>query len=500
MRRLPLVALCFLLPALCAGQASRGLELGTVKSLPAAPARFALVIGVDQYDDTQLSTLGGAANDAEALARALTRFAGFPADQVVVLASNQPAERRPTRGNIMRRLSNMKSLVPRDGLLLVAFSGHGIEREGRAFLLPSDAQVNGDLALLEDTAISVESMKTRIQQTGVGQVVVLLDACRNDPAGRADAANPLTPAFTRGFDFEVRNREVTAFATIYATAVGERAFEFREKRQGYFTWALVRGLEGAAANDRGEVTLAALVKYVQEVVPKQVTLDLGSEKRQRPFAVVEGYRADELVLSITTARGPGPGVPGDLDLAFWESIKSSADPADYRAYLEKFPNGTYAELARRRAERPAPVEARSYAATMRGGTLASRNGMAVAGNFRDVFDTSVWGLKGEGSIWRVFIEDPLRFSWTDVKPSDRVELVVEELSMAGEGNRLSGMVVRVNGAEPFVSRPGSGFRRTAWDVTKLVVRGPNVVEISSLEGTDLVHGVRSVEIVYSGTK
>jgi hypothetical protein len=42
-----------------------------------------------------------------------------------------------------------------------------------------------------------------------------------------------------------------------------------------------------------------------------------------------------------------------VDLAFWDSIKASANPADYRAYLEAFPKGRFVALARLRA-RPAP--------------------------------------------------------------------------------------------------------------------------------------------------
>jgi hypothetical protein len=225
-----------------------------------------------------------------------------------LLASDQPVERQPTRGNILRRLSNLASVIPKDGLLLLAFAGHGIERGGQAFLLPSDAQVSNDVDLLEQTAINVKQVKEKIQKTGVGQVLMILDACRNDPVGRANADNPLTPAYTRGFNFDVRNREVTAFATLYATAVGARAYEYKERKQGYFTWELVEALKGKAANERGEVTLAGLVKYLQDNVPKRVLLDLGAGKDQRPFAVVEGYKADELVLAVgnpNASRGTG---------------------------------------------------------------------------------------------------------------------------------------------------------------------------------------------------
>jgi hypothetical protein len=144
-------------------------------------------------------------------------------------------------------------------------------------------------------------MHDRIRRANVAQVIVLLDACRNDPGGRADAPNPLTLAYTRGFNFDVRNREVQAFATLYATAVGQRAYEYQEKRQGYFTWAIIEGLKGGAANEKGEVTLQSLVRYVQELVPKRIAIDLGASRQQRPFAVVEGYRADELVLAVRLA-------------------------------------------------------------------------------------------------------------------------------------------------------------------------------------------------------
>jgi hypothetical protein len=283
-----------------AKQDGRGLDLARanpIRELPGRPKRFALVIGVDKYADTQITSLDGSSNDAQLLAQALIRNAGFPADQVILLASDQPAERLPTRGNILRRLSNLGTVVPPDGLFLFAFAGHGIERGGQAFLLPSDAQISDDVALLEQTAVNVMNIKNWIQKTNVKQVLMILDACRNDPSGRANADNVLTPGYTRGFSFDSRNREVTAFATLYATAVGKRAYEYKEKRQGYFTWALVEGLSGAAANNKGEVTLGSLVRYLQERVPKQVLLDLGQGKEQKPFATIEGYRADELVIA-----------------------------------------------------------------------------------------------------------------------------------------------------------------------------------------------------------
>lgn len=345
-------------------QRGLGVSEGTVNAWPRKAKRFALVIGVDEYQDTQISKLSGASNDAKSLANALIEYGGFPADQVILFTSDQPPERRPTRGNILRRLSNLRTIVPKDGLLLVSFAGHGMERDRRAYLLPSDAQVNGDLALLEETAINADVIRNWIRQTGIGQVVLILDACRNNPSeGRGDVSKPLTEAYARGFNFDVRNREVNAFVTLYATEIGQVAYEFKEKKQGYFTWALVEALKGGAANEQGEVTLAGLVRYLQVVVPKRVQLDLGGDKNQKPFAVVEGYKADDLVISVavkvptatgSTAKTSDPVDLTAIELSFWDTIKNSSNPEDFKAYLQIYPNGRFATLAKIRANPTTP--------------------------------------------------------------------------------------------------------------------------------------------------
>jgi len=337
-----------------------------ITALPASAKRWALVIGVDKYIDPQISPLKGSDNDARMIADALVRYSGFPQDQVILLSTNQPAERQPTRVNILRRLSNLSTTVPKDGLLLVSFAGHGMERGGQAFLLPADAQISDQISFLEETAISMNRVKQWIKDTGVGQVVLLLDACRNDPGGRADAPNPLSNAYVNSFNFDVRNREVQAFATVYATGIGQRAYEYTEKKQGYFSWAVVEGLKGGAANDKGEVTLSQLVKYVQDAVPKRIAIDLGSTKQQKPFAVIEGYRADELVLAVTSAAAnTASNIPGNIatvdpaaiELAYWDTIKNSNNPDDFKAYLDKYPDGQFAALAKSRANASRPANA-----------------------------------------------------------------------------------------------------------------------------------------------
>ena len=76
----------------------------------------------------------------------------------------------------------------------------------------------------------------------------------------------------------------------------------------------------------------------------------------------DGPSTDESALSVKAAAVPEPGrmaapwpppVPGgeespELELAFWEFIKDSQDAAEFAAYLEKYPGGTFAALAETR--------------------------------------------------------------------------------------------------------------------------------------------------------
>jgi uncharacterized caspase-like protein len=58
----------------------------------------------------------------------------------------------------------------------------------------------------------------------------------------------------------------------------------------------------------------------------------------------------ESVNSRRSANVQPPAEDGSTELLFWESINQSRNRSDYQAYLDQFPNGRFAEIARDRAE------------------------------------------------------------------------------------------------------------------------------------------------------
>ena len=55
------------------------------------------------------------------------------------------------------------------------------------------------------------------------------------------------------------------------------------------------------------------------------------------------------VKTYTDATASG-GSEQSMEMAFWQSIQNSSNPEDYKAYLTKYPNGHFAEIARNRLQ------------------------------------------------------------------------------------------------------------------------------------------------------
>jgi hypothetical protein len=365
----------------------------TVRSWPPESQRWALIIGIEQYNDAGISAFRGAARDAAAIEQALVRYAGFPQDQVVVLSSSDSAQMRsPTRANIESYLENVTRLVPRDGLLLFCFLGHAATADGQPALLPMDARLSRG-AIPIASAVRLESVRAAVKRRGIRQLVVLFDGFRQDPrAARQGAANLMNEAYARRLSLDPATREVDAFAALYAAAPGERAYE-HSNGSGYFATVLVEGLKGSAADARGRVTLGGLERYVRSVAPKRVMSDLGARAVQRPFSQIEGYVSDEVVIAtlarreITTSEPPVPQQappqqappqqqlppqappvdPAVRELAEWTRIRDSRDIAAFESFLRNHPNGALRKEAQskidelhwesaRAANEPAAIE------------------------------------------------------------------------------------------------------------------------------------------------
>lgn len=249
---------------------------------------WALLVGIDKYKSLGITQLNFAAQDAKLFADALSEVTHRR--QVWLMTHDMEYENEPTNTNVLFQLKQMSELVGPKDTLIFSFSGHSISRDGKHFLL----SVNSDprmIETLESSSISVDSLRQVLNKCKARQVVFCLDGCRNDPeSGKGDADNLLTKGFVqRVVDGSGETEKLRqGFAVLFACSVGERAYEWPEKKQGVFSYYLVRGIRGESADANRQVTVTGLATYLQQKVTEWSERYLPSGHTQTPWLHLEG--------------------------------------------------------------------------------------------------------------------------------------------------------------------------------------------------------------------
>ncbi|NYF50807.1 caspase family protein [Tunturiibacter gelidoferens] len=265
--------------------------------LTPSPHRFAILIGVENYGPTTgIPPLTGPTKDVEQVHDALVKSANFDPANIVVLTSKSRIP--PTQRDIQIELSRMQRRVQDNDLVLIMFSGHGMESDGEVMLLAQDSDNQEDSTVLKKTSVPLADITDFVNHTRAAQTVVLLDACRSNPSSnmsKGEAVGTMTSAYKKTFDLDAANQGIKAFVVLYATSEGQYAWTDQKRQMGYFSAALVDGLNGKAAESSGDVTIASLQKYLKSAVPKAAQSS-SDPKIQVPDFFSKGD-ANELILA-----------------------------------------------------------------------------------------------------------------------------------------------------------------------------------------------------------
>lgn len=290
---------------------------------PAGEKRIALVIGNSAYPG---SPLKNPSNDARAMAVKLKKL-GFD-----VVARENLSTRQ-----ISTTLREFRSRLQPGGVALFFYAGHGMQVKGINYLPSVDANISSE----EDVPLNsvnvnqvleiMDDAKTRLN-------LVFLDACRN---------NPFTRRFRSAGDGLARINAPSGTLISFATRPGSVASD-GEGDHGLYTQNLLAQIE--TPNQPIEQNLKRVVAAVKKA----------SNGAQEPW--MEGSLDGDFYFvggptgSPAAAPVGGLGESATFELTFWDSIKASDNVEDYRAYLEKYPQGQFAPLAEGRLRRLAPAK------------------------------------------------------------------------------------------------------------------------------------------------
>jgi Tfp pilus assembly protein PilF len=249
-------------------------------------ARWALIVGIDQYQTKDIDPLSGAVGDAKAIKDVLMKYAEFTEAQVTLLVSDGVV--KPTAGTIMDKLDEIKKAAKPEDLLLFFFAGHGVQVDGQRYLLTYDANISST-GRLKTTSLAATTLMQELESIRVAHRVIMVDACRNDPTSASRKPNLADEAFEAAFSLQPTS-EGGVRATFLSCSKGQSAYEWTEKRRGFFSFFIEKGLSGEAAQ-YSKVTVTSLLSYLNEMVPQKVREQ--KNQVQIPYAKVDGA---ELIL------------------------------------------------------------------------------------------------------------------------------------------------------------------------------------------------------------
>ncbi len=378
----------------CAAAAAqdRQLVIAPVKPAPAGERRVALVIGNAAY---KVSPLRNPVRDARAVSKALADT-GFKV--TVVENGSETTMRRAIRAFGDELLGG--------GVGLFYYAGHGMQVRGRNYLIPVNADIEREDEV-EDQAVDASLVLSKMDSAKNALNLMILDACRNNPFARTfrssaqglaqmDAPSGTLVAFATApgsvaSDGDGDNGLYTKHLLANITRPGlpiEQLFkevrigvgretgdrqvpwESSSLRGNFFFVAPDPSLSAEAQKQHLEKAVAEAVRREQEKLAAQQremqAMIREMLAKQRAELEEEMRRRDEALgrkpaPPPVQAAPPAPAV--DREVVFWESIKNSANPDDFKAYLAQYPKGAFAALAQTRltpvaaAPSPAPAQA-----------------------------------------------------------------------------------------------------------------------------------------------
>ncbi|MGL4550640.1 MAG: tetratricopeptide repeat protein [Gemmataceae bacterium] len=300
-----------------------------------AGERYALLVGVKQYDRAELTALEYTENDVTALSLYL-KASGYK--RVVLMtqsAGAMEARYLPTAANVRKELKGLLEDRTDDDTVVLAFCGHGVQFRGsdEPYFCPMDASLKSKATLL-----SLSEVYGQLGRCRARTKVLFSDACRNDPlpkGTRAALGAQITAPRGRGSKEKVPENVVALFSC----TEGEVAWETEKHRHGVFFHFLIEGLKGKAANAARQVTVASLADYVQREVGDFVRTEISGGKRQRP-EMVGRFSTPVVIADVTEAvRREAPRVVFETTKKGLELIKGGK----FRQVVEEASRGLAAD-------------------------------------------------------------------------------------------------------------------------------------------------------------
>jgi len=349
-----------------------GVAVALVAQLAYADAepRLALLIGNSTY---KASPLANPVNDVR-LMESVLKESGFS----VIKAENASIRE-------MRRLVRDfgDKLKASGGVGLFYFAGHGVQVRGENFLVSTDSDIRNEDEVADDS-VNANVILEKMQGAGNRMNLIVLDACRNNPfavksrSAMAGLANMSAPSGS---------------LVAYSTAPGAVASDGRGQN-GLYTEQLAKIIRQPG------LPIEEVFKQVRVAVRRE------SKNQQTPWenTSLEGqffFKAPVQVVAPAVAPRPADADLIALEMSLWDSVKMATSAGELQAYLNRYPSGFFADVARAR------MAAMGNSASEKPDAKKVTDGRVTAGANQKAVATSQGTVVASGVIGTLVIKDSL---------------------------------------------------------------------------------------------
>lgn len=223
---------------------------------PPDPARWAILIGIQDYEDRSLSKLSYPVADARLLRDVLIKRYGVPANQALLL----------TNESLVRLEQGIPDRLGRIGpeaKVILYFAGHAYRGDdGAVYLAPT----NFDLKRIDSSGLPLQWLVDQFEGCVAGEKLLLLD-CSHAEDGADLARQPSTAEMIRTLKVPPGRAPLRTITALASCREGQRGLGFDEKGHGLFAWSLAESYSGGADKNRdNRLEPTELFAYLNETI------------------------------------------------------------------------------------------------------------------------------------------------------------------------------------------------------------------------------------------
>ena len=269
--------------AICDGltlaQDNKGFKAKDRYATRSGGVKWAVIIGINDYNDDGITDLDFAVNDAKKLYDLLIdkNFGGFKTGNVRLITDD--TEIKPTREDILVALKSLEDNAGPKDTIFIFFSGHGIEEEGESYFFTRDTRHN----IVADTAVARSRFDRTMNRTQAKIQVMFFDACHSGARKDKSGSGAMGPDLANYIEQQVEGRVMLS-----SCGLDEVAYEDPKSRHGIFTKYLIDGLRGRADDNGDGVVSASEASNYTSTSVKTWAFQNGKKQNPRMRANVSG--------------------------------------------------------------------------------------------------------------------------------------------------------------------------------------------------------------------